>query len=450
MPDAKASIPLAMQYQLEMSQRLEPSELSACQFRQLRESIQHAFQTVPHYQECFTTAGIKKIPEVIDSDFLLQLPVLDRASLQANPTSLVSARIPASHGKTYTIRTSGSTGVPVEVMVTDYTRFLWRAFTLREHVWHNRDFGKKLCVIRWMHKDIGQPPEGRRNINWGTAIDAVYNTGPAVALNISTPLIQQVQWLQDQAPAYLLSFPSNLAALAHYCIDHHIHLPGLIEVKTVGENLTSEQRILYHEAWNVRVTDLYSTEEVGYIALQCPQHDHYHVMSENIYVEILDDSGNPCRPGQAGRVILSTLNNFAMPMLRYDIGDIAIASDEPCSCGRSLPVITRILGRKRNRLILPDGRSEFPYLGEHGQLEAICGQKPRQFQFIQKSTDSVLVRLVLDRPMTADEEGRYASILQANLGHPFRILYEYLDHIPASSRGKFEEFMSEVDIRTPA
>src|SRR6185295_14515719 len=99
--------------------------------------------------------------------------------------------------------------------------------------------------------------------------------------------------------------------------------------------------------WGVGVVDVYSSEECGQIALQCPEHEQYHVQSESVLVEVLDDEGRPCAPGTIGRVVLTTLQNFAMPLIRYDIGDFA----EPgpaCPCGRALPVLTRIVGRVRN------------------------------------------------------------------------------------------------------
>jgi phenylacetate-CoA ligase len=143
-------------------------------------------------------------------------------------------------------------------------------------------------------------------------------------------------------------------------------------------------------------------------------------------------------------VLISTLHNFATPLLRYELGDYA-AFGESCGCMRGLPTITRIHGRKRNRMIYPDGRSEFPYLGEHGQIYKLTGVRVRAFQIVQRSVEEVEVRLVTEREFTADETDRISRLFQGNFGHPFRITITYWSEIPKSARGKFEEFVSEVD-----
>ena len=93
---------------------------------------------------------------------------------------------------------------------------------------------------------------------------------------------------------------------------------------------------------------------------------------------------------------------------------------EACPCGRNLPVITKVLGRTRNRLILPDGRSEFPYLGEHGQTERLTGVRVQAFQFVQHSVQEIEVKYVTDRAFTPEETDKVIRMFQNNLGHPFQ------------------------------
>jgi phenylacetate-CoA ligase len=143
-------------------------------------------------------------------------------------------------------------------------------------------------------------------------------------------------------------------------------------------------------------------------------------------------------------VIVSSLNNFATPLLRYEIGDYA-EFGEPCACGRGLPVLRRILGRRRNRLHLPSGESVFPYLGEHGQILGLTGVKVREFQCIQHDLRRVEVKLVADRGFTPEEERKVAAKMRENLGHPFDVHYTFHETIERGPRGKFEEFISLVE-----
>jgi phenylacetate-CoA ligase len=261
-------------------------------------------------------------------------------------------------------------------------------------------------------------------------------------LNIACELHEQVDWMLRERPDYLISFPSNLMALAKHCIDKGIEFPNLKQVLTVGETVPQQARDLARQAWGVPLKDSYSCEEAGYLTIQCPEHDVYHVQSENALVEVVDDDGKPCAPGEAGRVLITSLHNFATPLIRYQLGDYAEVG-APCACGRGLPVITRVLGRQRNRLVLPDGSTVFPYFGNHDDYEAIAPQV-RQFQYIQRSLEEIEKRMVVSEPLTAGQEEEMRALIRKNLGYPYRVTLTYFDEMPPGPRGKFEEFVSEV------
>ena len=444
LPDAQASTMLALQYQLEASQWMPAATILGRQLEQLRKVFEHARRTVPYYATLF--AGYDSGgPEGITLDFLRTLPISTRAMVQKADAQMRSRAVPPAHGRTFRLTTSGSTGQPVKLLQTDATKLIWLALTLRDHAWHQRDFSRRLCAIKWAARSSCGPPEGHREEGWGAAVDVLYDSAPAAMLNVTAAMPEQVAWLLREKPGYLISYPSNLAALAAYCIEQKTTLPGLTEVRTIGETLTSAQRALFRSAWDVKTVDLYSCEEAGYLALQCPKHDHYHVQSENVLLEIVDEEGNPCAPGESGRVLVSSLHNFATPLLRYELGDHAVFG-EACPCGRHLPVITKVLGRTRNRLILPDGRSEFPYLGEHGQTQRLTGVHVQAFQFVQHSVQEVEVKYVTDRVFTPEETDKVIRMVQDNLGYPFRIRITHCDSISAGARGKYEEFVSLVGL----
>lgn len=183
--------------------------------------------------------------------------------------------------------------------------------------------------------------------DWGISPSTLYETGPLTIFYHTTPLPRQVELLESRDPRYLLTYPSNARALCKYSGHRPVRLPGLRAVHTYGEPLTKGVREACREAWGVPVQDVYSCEELGMIALQCPEHEHLHVQSEAVLVEVLDEEGSPCTPGQIGRVVLTALHSFAMPLLRYAIGDHAEVG-APCPCGRGLPVLSkRIVGRRR-------------------------------------------------------------------------------------------------------
>jgi phenylacetate-CoA ligase len=200
-----------------------------------------------------------------------------------------------------------------------------------------------------------------------------------------------------------------------------VRLPDLRAVLTYGEPVPADVRAACRETWGVPVQDMYCCEELGYIAMQCPLHEHYHVPSETVLVEILDEQGHPCAPGQVGRVVLTPLHSFVMPLIRYAIGDYA-AVGGPCPCGRALPVLQRILGRERNRVILPDGRRTWP------DISALWAAIPdvEQIQLVQRSPDHVEVRYVREQPLSAAEEHASGERIHHALGYPFGLTFTVL------------------------
>jgi phenylacetate-CoA ligase len=438
-PDGLGARMLALLRQLEDSQWLGPDALRQRQFAQLRAVLAFAHKAIPFYRDRLDATGISPGTDLTPEAWA-RLPLLTREDIQDAGPSLRAGRLPRNHGKPTPITTSGSTGKPITTYGTEVTGFFWCAITIREHCWHGRDFSRSLAAIRHYRNQSAPYPEGLESPNWGNSTAMVTTTGPAFMLNIYTPTQQQAEWLARRNPDYLITFPSNLPPLARYCRDNEIRIPNLRQVCTLGEVLPPEARSLCREAWGIGVKDIYSSQEAGYLALQCPDHEHYHVQSENVLLEVLDDDGRPCAPGQTGRVVATSLHNFAMPLLRYDLGDYAEVGD-PCPCGRGLPVLTRINGRVRNLLTLPTGEQRWPVFGENNFNDIA---PIRQYQIVQKSLETIEVRLVVLADLDDDQEERLRSLILDRLGHPFTLVFSYLDDIPRTASGKFEDFRSEI------
>ena len=166
---------------------------------------------------------------------------------------------------------------------------------------------------------------------------------------------------------------------------------------------------------------------------------HAHV--EGVRLEILREDGSPCEPGEEGRVILTSLHNFAMPLIRYEIGDRAVLGT-PCACGRTLPVLAAIPGRARDMLTLPDGRRRFPYYAHNTimQIDAIV-----QHQVAQTARDEVEIRLAVRRPLTPAEETHIVTAATHGLGGEHRVQIVYRAEIPRQVSGKFAEFTNEFE-----
>jgi phenylacetate-CoA ligase len=430
-PAPQASAVLALLYQLDRTQWLSAAQLRERQGAQLEHIVRHAFATTPYYREQWRDRLVPNAPFSLSA--FAQLPLLSRPALQAQFDSMRSEALPADHGSAQLLRTSGSTGMPVRVLATPLTALFWSALTLRDHQWHDRDFKRSLAVIR-RGVTPGQAP------SWGRATEGLVATGPCWMQEVDRSAEAQLDWLAETRAGYLLTYPSLAKELARAALGRGRRLPELRQVRTLGESIDEETRALCRAAWDVAVTDMYSAEEVGYIALQCPAHEHYHVQGETLYVEVLDDDGRPCPPGGVGRVVVTSLHNFATPIVRYDIGDYAEVG-EPCTCGRGLPVLKRILGRVRNMLVTAGGERYWPAFG----LRALQDRLPiRQYQFVQKTHQHIEMRLVVSAALRADEEAMLRERVLERLPPGFDLALRYVDRIARGASGKFEEFMSEV------
>ena len=438
--DQSGSILLTLLFQLEQSQWWPPERLRAAQFGQASILLRHAFECVPFYGKRLGAADYS--PDTpLDEESWLKLPLLKRENIQLAGKELWSRALPKSHGKTKKIVTSGSTGKPVELLASGLTSTFWNLFTVRDFFWRRCDLSGKLAAIRYDRTGSAPYPNGAALPNWGAGFASAISTGPSNFLSIETPVAQQAEWLARQDADYLITHPSNLEALVRHCAESNIELKRLREVETLSELLPPHLRALCRKHWNVPLVDMYTTQEAGYLALQCPEHPHYHIQSENVILEILDQSGRPCAAGETGRVVVTDLHNFATPLIRYDIGDYAQA-DGPCDCGRGLPVITKILGRQRNMIMLPDGTSHWPITG-YEKFHEIAPIK--QFQFVQKTRQDIEVKLVVGRPLSASEEERLKLLINSKLGYAFDLKFSYHDDIPRSASGKYEDFLSLVE-----
>ena len=199
--------------------------------------------------------------------------------------------------------------------------------------------------------------------------------------------------------------------------------------------------------------------------MQCPESENLHIQSESVFVEVLDENGNACRPGEVGEVVITPLHNLAMPLLRYSIGDFAEVGS--CSCGRTLPVLRRIMGRTRSMVRLPNGDEFYASFqdlltengnacrpGEVGEVVItplhnlampLLRYMIRQFQVERSSSEALEMKLVATRKLTSAEAEKLRKILQQRFRHPFAVSFSYHDEILRSAGGKFEDYKDESE-----
>lgn len=423
-----------------ISEKLSADELWNMQLVQLVEVVNFARKTVPWYREKFS-----HLPVISNAGQLrelwTELPFLTRLDLQRAKESIFSEQPIPSHEPSELMSSTGSTGMPITVKGNVATQFFWNALTVRDHLWRKHDFQKTYAVIRFTENPKAKPPFGAEFENWGAATYRLLPTGKCYHLTICTAE-EEAKWLQHVNPHYLNCNPSTLRELTQYFAEHGGVPSNLEMIHTNSEILEPDLRNLVKEILKVPLVDTYSTRELGYLALQCPLHEHYHVQSENVLIEIINEQGKPCEIDEPGQVVATGLHNFASPLIRYFVGDYATRG-EPCSCGRGLPVIKRVLGRQRNVLKMPDGRRIWPSFSSNGirLMDMFSGA---QFQVIQKTLHEIHINLAHISPFTKEQEEKLHSQLQIAFEYPFKFIFNYLERIERGPGGKYEDFKCEI------
>lgn len=423
---------------LEASQYWDAETLARGQRAQRARVAWWAARHAAHYREL---GGRAKALErfVGDADAFeaawRDLPLVTKADLRATPARLRADRVPPGHEPLSSVFTSGSTGTPVEVHATALSRLAWDALTVREHLWQRRDFSRRLGIVRYRPAH-DRDPRGRRVDSWGPPVALLQRTGPASVVHVGLPIDDLAAWLEAFDPHYLLCNPSVVVAL----LDVMPAPPRSLEqVRFMFEPLDTELEARLASEWNVRSTDTYSANETGYLAFRCAE-GRLHLQEEGVHVEVLGDDGAPCAPGEWGRVVATPLVNPATPLLRYELGDFATVG-EPCACGRASRTLGRVLGRVRNLVRTPDGRRYWPVA-----LNRVRHVAPvRQAQFVQTTPERVEVRVVLGRPLTAEESERLVGHVRDALDYPFDVAVVPVDALAPGPTGKFEEFVSQLD-----
>ncbi len=428
--DRRASL-AALVHQLDRSQWHAPELLARGQRLQLVALARHATAHSPLFGARMRDAGL--VPEDLGKPGGLEaLPFLTRRDLQGAPEAIDCAIVPDGHGSISSTSSSGSTGEPVSVRRTALSGLFWHAQTIRWLAWSGGNPRGRLAVARW-----GIPREGRY-ASWGEPVSTLFRTGPAWVTDVATDYDTIAAQFAAFDPHSLLLYSGVFGGVLDRIEAGTLSLPNLRDVRLLGEQVPDSLRT--RAGPQVSVSSCYSTAEIGYLTLDCPASGLQHVMSETAIVEILRDDGSVASEGESGRVVATSLHNFATPLIRYEIGDWAEVGPA-CPCGRGLPTLARIHGRTRNRIVAPDGRMRWPRTGSIrlGHLGI------RQMQIIQHSRDRLEMRYTADAPLGDVALAEALRELHDSTDPGFAIDTTFVEgRLENPENGKFEEFVSRI------
>lgn len=413
------------------TERFAPDELAEYQNRLLTPLISHARLQTTIYKE--RLAPLFR-GEEIDLTNWRDVPVLTREQAQRQASDLAARTLPEHAGHVTSEETSGSTGRPFKHLRNELVEISNIALTDRTFRWWGLDGTKTMASFTSRRRDLAPPPAGSTLGGWRTGIRGHHHV-----IDMWADTDKQIDWLMARRPDYLIAYSSTLLALAE-----RVRARGLVlrflRIFSVATAITDEIRNICEEVFGTRPVDQYGAQEVGLMACECPWCGHYHVNAEAVVIEILRNDGSPAAPGEIGRVVATSLYNYAMPFIRYEVGDYAVAGPKRTKCKIRLPSLARVLGRYRGTFTLKDGRIIYPYV-EIGRFRDFFLFE--QVQVVQTDYDTIEVRYVPLNNEPADDAG-LQDYIRRTIDESLRVRTVAVSEIPRTSSGKFEDFISLV------
>lgn len=411
--------------ELSSSQWQSAESLRMAQWQRLCEIVRHAANHCPYYQRQFAAIGFDG--KLKDWDDFRRLPPLSKQDIRDNADALISREYARSD--LVEARTGGSTGTALTIFADRRCRELRNAAAMRSDHWAGWDVGMKIAAV-WGNPPVADTLKQKlRNL----LLDRYIYLD---TMDISEYSVRQfIDLWRREKPQVMFGHSHSLFILAGYVeklVASDLRPRGII---STSMQLLDPERQVIERAFGCRVTNRYGCEEVSLIACECEQHDGLHLNMEHVVVEFLRDDGSPAQPGEDANIVVTELINRGMPLIRYRVGDMGVLGERACACGRGLPLMERVTGRRADFLKRRDGSLVAGVSLVERTLTAIPGIE--QMQLVQDRIDCLEVRIVRDQRF--DEAAARALIgeIQGVFGDGTEIRLSMVTALDQTPSGKY-------------
>lgn len=420
--------------ELDRIQWLSREEVLAYQQDKLYRLLKYAYTFVPYYHRSFEQAGFQPDDILTDPAASQKIPTISKAVIRDNFGDLVTTDPSRQRGLARNT-TGGSTGQPL-VFIQDLNFRDYVMAGVHSHLQYTGwQFGECHAYIWGTNLEVATQKKLRaRLLDW--SLNRFVTNAYALSEESMAAFVRKIR---QRHPKVLVGYASTLEQFARFVQAHHLDDIKFSGISSTAEVLYPSQRELIERTFGCEVLDRYGARELGGIACECLEHKGLHIGAGEVYVEVLRD-GAPVPVGEEGDIVVTNLNNYGMPFIRYRVGDIGQLSDVVCPCGRGLPMMEVLQGRRIDMFKAKDGRVVW------GGFASLMFDMPgvKRFQLVQKSLDKVVIRIVKDAPL---DEARLAEIertVHIALGDDVDVEFEYPEEITVERSGKYRYTISEV------
>ncbi len=412
---------------------MSPAEIRRIQMEKLHCLLAHAYRTVPYYRRVMDERGLRP-GDFATPDDLSKLPLLTRAVLAREKDALLSSE--ADRATLQTNYSSGSTGVRAEFKQDLDFRMWMRAHQLRTYEWCSGwRLGDPFVLlwgseIYWSLKSITDRLE-----------NALTNRRELNTFRLSRELVSAfVDKLLAFRPALVSTYSNAMHLIAREAERRRVRFPGLRAVQGTSEPLPPAFRERIADVLGCAVYDKYGMRETNIVAHESPRHEGMCIQAENVHVEFLN-GGRPCAPGEKGTIVVTSLNSYSMPLIRYETSDVGAPLDGHCSSGIGLPRMSHVAGRMQDLIVTPAGDHVDAYFFSYLLMRF---PEVHWFQVVQREMERLTLRVFAPSGLDARVTSEIVERIHHHAGYPFKIDFETLREMPPSSTGKFRLCVSEI------
>lgn len=427
----------------ERSQWFTPEEQVLYQEQRLRQVVNQAYHRVPYYQDLFRSLNLR--PEDIRTPAdLRKLPTLSKSTLRKEFQRLQATDCRRYHPRV--AQTSGSSGEPLRFLLDKPANVLEFVYYWRHWSWAGYRLGSRFAELN-SHYFMGEESRASQICH--------YQFLPRRLLLSSLSI--GPDRVSDYARAFLTYRPKFLKGIASalYYLAYFLHEAGISNIRlrgvfSTGEMLLPHQRRVIEKVFHCRVLDSYGHMERTVAISECPE-GGLHINSEYGVLELLERprtrASNESEEPSTAAVLGTSLHNFSMPLLRYEVGDLVELDENPhaCACGRAMPRVRSINGRQEDAIIAPNGRVITTLFIVFDKVPGIA-----HGQVIQEELGELRLRIVRTPDYTAQSEETLLHFVRQFVGSEMKVRLEYLkyDDLHRKRTGKFRTIISRVQHAT--
>jgi phenylacetate-CoA ligase len=414
--------------ELEKSQWFTQGKIKELQEKKLRRLIKHAYETVPYYHRIFRKIKLK-FNDIKGPDDLARLPILSREKVREEFDALISRGYPRT--KMVYGCTGGSTGEPTRFYTTRENRCWSNAARYLAWQWTGFEIGDKFAQVFGLHLDRPMFESAR-----GKLEGVIKRRISLDAYKMSEKTLEEfTHQISRFKPKVVYGTAAGVAILAKYIEEKKIKGIQMESVIIDSMKLFEHEIETIESVFGCKVWWNYHNRENGTFASECSEHSGYHLFAQNFVFEFVKE-GEQVAPGETGAILVTDLHNYAMPFIRYEVGDMGVPSHEICDCGRGLPLMSKLFGRTAEILVSATG--EFITAPFYGHLQSFFdphSPKIKQYQVIQETPGKILVKIIPDEGYSPEDTETIRRIMFSIMGN-LEIEIELVNSIATSGSGK--------------